>query len=217
MLSCIFCCKLLKNKNSKTQHEIFCKQNPNRVIRPLKAGALNPMFGKSGSNQFIKAQALGLVVEVNSQTRQKISQANQNQLWTPERRKKLSESMLAAVKRNPASYSASNVSGRAKMYDFGGLRFKGTWELKVAMTLKSAGISYTNILDPIEYQWQNRSHLYFPDFYLNEHDLYLEVKGYERERDLAKWRAVKNLVVLKKPEIMNLDVSNIRNILGINK
>lgn len=125
--------------------------------------------------------------------------------------------MLAAVKRNPESYAASNVSGRTQIYDFDGLRFKGTWELKVAITLKSAGISYTNILDPIEYQWQNKPHLYFPDFYLIDYDLYIEVKGYERERDLAKWHGVKNLVVLKKPEIMNLDVSNIRNILRINK
>lgn len=38
-------------------------------------------------------------------------------------------------------------------------------------------------------------------FYLPELDLYIEVKGYERERDLAKWKVVPNLRVFKLKEI----------------
>ena len=34
---------------------------------------------------------------------------------------------------------------------------------------------------------------YFPDFYLPEHDAYVEVKGYKTDKDSAKWDAMKNI------------------------
>ena len=43
--------------------------------------------------------------------------------------------------------------------------------------------------------------MYFPDFYLEDLNLYIEVKGYERERDLTKWKVVNNLLVIKKSDI----------------
>ena len=54
---------------------------------------------------------------------------------------------------------------------------------------------------PFNYFWNGKWHLYFPDFYLPEFDLYLEVKGYEVERDRCKWSVVGNIVILKKKEI----------------
>lgn len=52
----------------------------------------------------------------------------------------------------------------------------------------------------VKYRYGSRT--YFPDFYLPNLDLYIEVKGYERERDLAKWSQFpEKLIVLKKQEI----------------
>jgi predicted nuclease of restriction endonuclease-like RecB superfamily len=43
---------------------------------------------------------------------------------------------------------------------------------------------------------------YFPDFYIESLDLYVEIKGYETERDRAKWfQFPHKLVVLKLDEI----------------
>lgn len=42
------------------------------------------------------------------------------------------------------------------------------------------------------------------DFYLPSYDCYLEVKGYETERDLAKWAALSNLLIIKKQLLYQL-------------
>lgn len=48
----------------------------------------------------------------------------------------------------------------------------------------------------------NGWHLYFPDFYLPDYNLYVEVKGYETERDRCKWAVVKNLLTIKQKELI---------------
>ena len=37
-----------------------------------------------------------------------------------------------------------------------------------------------------------------------DYDRYIEVKGYERDRDKSKWKVVKDLIVLKKNEITKI-------------
>ena len=60
--------------------------------------------------------------------------------------------------------------------------------------------------------FNNSEHLYFPDFYVKDLDLYIEVKGYETERDKVKWNTCKNkgikLLVLKKNEIYQIKNNN---------
>lgn len=64
-------------------------------------------------------------------------------------------------------------------------------------------IKWTNkISEKIYYIWENKKRIYYPDFYLPEFDIYIEVKGYERPRDLAKWEVIKNkLIIFKKNDI----------------
>ena len=51
------------------------------------------------------------------------------------------------------------------------------------------------------YIW-NGERTYFPDFYIESLDLYVEIKGYETDRDKAKWKQFpKKLRVIKKKEI----------------
>lgn len=65
----------------------------------------------------------------------------------------------------------------------------------------------------IEYQYNGSTHLYFPDFYLVEYDYYIEVKGYERDKDRIKYSVVNNLILIKKDEIIKIksDSYNIFN------
>ena len=126
--------------------------------------------------------------------------------WTEERRAEQSARMKQKVKEHPDSYSRSNVSGRVKMYkinDSSGLtQVKGTWELKVAEWLNNNGIKWTNKIEPYKYYWNESWHLYFPDFLLTESGVLIEVKGYETERDHAKWSSVdKKLIVLKRHDM----------------
>lgn len=164
----------------------------------------------AGTNQYTKAKKLGLPKpEISKETRQKISDAaiEQNKhMWTEEFRKKHSESMKRAVLENPESYSKNNVSGRVKIIEYKGIKLKGSWELKTAKWLDSQSIKWESEVNPQPYFWNGDWHLYFPDFYLEDFDTYIEVKGYKTERDHAKWDHFKGkLLIVDKNTIHNLN------------
>ena len=132
--------------------------------------------------------------------------------WTTERRAEQSARMKQKVLENPDSYSKSNVSGRVKMYEvvdsYGRTKVKGTWELKIASWLNDNNIRWTNKIEPYKYQYNDNWHLYFPDFLLLDRNTLIEVKGYQTDRDLAKWKSVdKKLIVLKKKDMLSLEKS----------
>jgi hypothetical protein len=215
---CQYCNKECKNSNSHRNHERLCKQNPNRQeIKSPGFSLYNKQIksgDRTGTNQFIKAKQLGLPTPiVSAETREKISNSSKissKEYWTLENKKKRSEIMQQAVLNNPDSYSSKNVCGRTKKIIYNGFELNGSWELLVAKWLDDNNIKWTNIVNPIEYNWNNSIHLYFPDFYLLDYDWYLEVKGYERERDLCKWAVVPNLTVIKQKEIQQIKTASYR-------
>ena len=209
MLTCKFCSKECKNNNSLKNHERLCPSNVDRIY-------INGMLGKKGSNQYIKARELGLSDPVMSdETRLKISIAN-NRIWTDEQKTNQSIKMKATVKKYPESYSKSNVSGRTKLYDVidsngNPTKVKGTWELIVANYLTDKNIHWINDIEGFPYEW-NGTRLYYPDFYCKDLDLYVEVKGYETERDRCKWQVVHNLLVLRKEEINQIKTNKFKGL-----
>lgn len=204
-MECRYCSKLCKNENSLRNHERLCKSNPDRqniVSNFISYNKKRKELSIPGTNQFIKAKQMGLEVPlVSDETKKKLSIASKGRKYSDEQREKHSIRMKVIVKENPNSYSANNVSGRTPIIEYNGFYLKGSWELLVAKYLDKLGIKWTNILDGISYEWNNSTHLYFPDFYLTEYDMYIEVKGYERERDRCKWKVLNNLIIIKKTEI----------------
>lgn len=206
---CKFCNKLCKNSNSHRNHERLCKLNPDKqYIKSSGFAKYNEQIKlgeRSGTNHYIKAKQLGLPKPIiSAETRDKISNnskiASRN-YWNDETRKQRSEIMKRVVKENPDSYSSKNVCGRTKKVVFNGFELNGSWELIVAKWLDGNNIKWTNKISPFTYNWNDNTHLYFPDFYLPDYDRYIEVKGYERERDRHKWKVVPNLIIIKQKEI----------------
>ena len=201
-MQCRFCNKFCKNENSLRNHERLCKLNPNKqILAPKSEKWKNSIRNRKTSNQFLKAKQMGSEVPVvKKETRKKISAKSKMQIWTKERKFKHSESMKFAVKTYPESYSSSN-RGRVKQIIFEGIKFQGKWELDFYNYCRSNNIEIRRSNEWFEYEW-NGIRKYFPDFYLPTKDFYVEVKGYETERDRAKWAAFpKNLMVVKEREI----------------
>lgn len=196
-MNCLHCHKECKNLNSKAQHEIRCKLNPKRIeIKPSYG-----MLGKRGSNQHIKAKQNGYTVEVSDETRRRLSIAAKNQKWSYETRKKLSESMKRAVELYPESYSVSN-RGRTRRIDKHGISFQGKWELYFYEWCLSSGIEASRCKDSFQYEWKG-IRKYFPDFFLPQLNVYVEIKGFQTEQDLSKWRDFPNtLVILRRAQIL---------------
>lgn len=199
-MKCGFCDKLLKTPISKKQHEIRCKSNPDAIKVIPSYG----MKGKKGGNQFTKAKEFGLPKpKVTDETKKKISESNKNIIWTEERKSKHSIAMKNAVERYPESYTSSN-RGRTKQIIVDGIKFQGKWELEFYNYCKKNNIAIERSNEWFEYTW-NGTRKYFPDFYLPTFDLYIEIKGYETERDRAKWSAFpKKLRIIKKEQIQNI-------------
>ena len=53
--------------------------------------------------------------------------------------------------------------------------------------------------------------------HLTDYNVYIEVKGYETERDYIKWKSLFNLIIIKRKEINDIKNSqyNIFNYLGL--
>ena len=193
------CWKDLKEVE-ENQKSNFIKYN-----EKLKNGELI----KENTNHHTKAKNLGLPKpEISEETRKKISIAGKNQKWDLERRKKHSDIMIKTTILYPDSYSSNNVCGRTKLIETidsfnNKTNLNGNWEYLVSLLLNELEIKWTNkISEKIYYIWENKKRIYYPDFYLPEFDIYIEVKGYERPRDLVKWEVIKNrLIIFKKNDI----------------
>lgn len=199
---CKICLREFKTKQALNSH-IGYHNNPNR-----KSGFINynekirkGEIIKTNNNQFTKAKNEGKIFIVSDETKKKISLKVKDRKQSIEEREKRSKSMQLAVKKYPLSYSANNVCGRTKIQEYNGHKLNGKWELEFAKWLDESHIKWTNIMNGFEYYWNDNKHIYFPDFYLSELNIYVEIKGYERERDIEKWKVVNNLIVLKKKEI----------------
>jgi len=154
-----------------------------------------------GTNQYIKSEKLGLPKPiVSEETKKKISQKKKGIKYSEEQKIRWSEIMKLAVQKYPESYTKNNVVGRVKNIDYKGIKLKGSWEVLVAKWLDNNHIVWEHETKCFDYVW-NGNRKYYPDFYLPDFNIYIEVKGYETERDLEKWKNIPNLVVFKLNEI----------------
>ena len=202
-MECTHCSRLCKNHNSLRNHERLCKHNPERQIiksNLIRYNEVRKELGVRGINQHTKAKQEGRETSVSKETRQKISKARKGRRYTEEERRRRSEIMQRVVREKPESYSASNVNGRVKKVLYGEVWLDSQWECEFAKWCDNNHIAWERCNTSFEYDW-NGKRLYYPDFYLKDLGYYVEVKGYQRERDLAKWRSVPNLFIIKSKEI----------------
>jgi hypothetical protein len=223
---CQYCSKPAKSLNSKVQHEIRCKENPARISLDYLKGNLST-YGKMGINptpcKFCSKVYDNKIALSNHVTRcvlnpdrviqimtkegkEKVRASNliMNQRWAdPAIRKKHSIAMKQAVDKNPESYTSSN-RGRTKQIIVDGIKFQGQWEVDFYLWAKENGLEPRRPSKSFTYEW-NGTRTYFPDFYIESKDLYVEVKGYETDRDRAKWLTFpKKLRIIKEAEIKQI-------------
>lgn len=87
---------------------------------------------------------------------------------------------------------------------------QGSWEKKVAQFLNFNSVIWVKNSRGFTYKF-DKERLYYPDFYLPVEKMYVEVKGYKTDKDIAKWQQFPHrLIVLEKKEIMNLSLDLFR-------
>lgn len=102
-------------------------------------------------------------------------------------------------------------AGRCKKIKYispiaGEVLLDGTWELHTAIFMDKQGWNWQRNTERFPYiNLKGKLSHYTPDFYVEELDGYLEVKGYETDLDRCKWKQFKNkLTVWKKDAIYNI-------------
>ena len=182
MLICQFCMKECKNKNSLAQHERCCPSNPNRNYK-------NGMLGKKGTNQYSKAKELGADVKMSESTKQKISaQKKKNDLLRCDDEKreinqKISETISAKVSSGDWHTSIAN----RMRYSYDGEILHGKWEVAFAEWCDANNIPWKRCKRSFKYIFDGKERRYTPDFYLIDSEEFIEIKGYQKEKDVAKW------------------------------
>lgn len=85
-----------------------------------------------------------------------------------------------------------NPNHGVKWYIINGIKVQGTWEKRFAEHLNTLGVTWTRV--KIDFK---RTHRYTPDFYCPNENVYFEIKGFRRYRDIYKM----HLVLAEHPDL----------------
>jgi hypothetical protein len=193
----------------------YCDLSPNRCPAKIERDKSK----KKGINPFASRPhprgAIGLIPWNKGQTKEtsakileastKISSANKGRkpVITDAARKKMSD-----AKKNLYLSGWEPVCGRCKKIEYNTkrnviIKLDGSWELLVAKYLDFLDLNWTRNSQRFEYiNLNNGKSTYCPDFWVEEWNSFLEVKGYETDLDRCKWQQFpKNLIIWKKDKI----------------
>lgn len=191
---CIYCGREIKNAGSLAVHQKECMFNPDRVIIPRKS---NWNKRKKPWNAGHKYQDL-MGIENAKKYKEKISQGLKNSNLvtgygsTPQKQQQRRNNISKAMKGNPkAGGYHGGGKGKKSFYQSknNGLVFMASsYELRYAKWLDENNIRWKRNLIKFPYKWQDGSlHYYTPDFYLDDTNQYIQIKGWIRQHDKQKW------------------------------
>lgn len=87
------------------------------------------------------------------------------------------------------------------------ITFHSTWEVKYAKWLDDQNIKWSRPNKGFSYLYNNKILKYYPDFFLIQSNLFIEIKGYETLKDKAKWESFPlNLKILRYSDLVKLKV-----------
>lgn len=202
--TCRYCGKECKNANSLRNHERLCRLNPDRQFTKFSDTEWQKhKTANGGTNQYIKAKQEGREYIISEETRKKLSKhaTENNPSMKQKNRNKIRNTILKKVQEGSWHFKNS-LYHNIKKYEYKGVILFGNYEYQYAKYLDENNIKWRKPIEAFEYNWNGRLHKYLPDFYLIDTNEYVEIKGIETERDIAKWSQFpKKLKVLKRKDL----------------
>lgn len=192
---CKYCGKECKNANSLSQHQVRCKENPDRIHVVSNFIKYNNDL-RTGVKQ---SWCRGLTKEADDRLKKRTDtmisnyQEGKNNIgWckglskdTDERLRDIGNKVRKTITDKIVDDTWHNC--RSKKYYYEDISFDSNWELYFYKYVKSLGYDIKRGKEYFSYIYNNEEHLYIPDFYISDLDLYIEIKSYPNERDIAKW------------------------------
>lgn len=189
-------CDFCRKEFTKLIHHIaYCKDNPNRSTKVGKPKGIPPW--NKGKTGFV----------TSVETRAKIGIKSRGRTHSVETKEKMSQQ-----KKDLYASGWEPTCGRSKKYKYsspiaGDISVDGTWELIVAKYLDFLRFTWQRNRKRFPYIHLNgKDSTYQPDFYIEEIDCYIEVKGYETDLDRCKWNQFPHkLKVWRRKEIQTME------------
>lgn len=175
---CPYCNLIIKSRRALRNHLAICEEKIKLPIDSLGRVKV-PGIGKKSAETFRKKVERG---EAKYTSGHKPSN---------EERQHLSEVRLRYLEEHP--------NHGVKWYEVNGIKVQGTWEKQFAEYLNSKNIKWKR--EKIRFK---QTHYYTPDFYCPEQNVYFEIKGFRRDRDIYKM----HLVLKEHPDIQIKMIEN---------
>lgn len=193
-------CQAIKAKNSKAhKNKRYLRKRDGKPARagisipsPFRGKSLDEIHGVERADQIrarLSQTSRGRSHPQSQETREKLRQIINERYtsgWTPQ-------------------------AGRAKKLIYvspvaGTVNVDGNWEYEVCKYLDILGLTWRRNTDRFPYiNLKGQEARYTPDFWVEEWQTYLEIKGYETALDRCKWVQFKKpLIVWKKTEMQEV-------------
>jgi hypothetical protein len=131
-----------------------------------------------------------------------------NPMHSENTKKKLSKTIKKKIKNGTWHNSFSKSRTHKYNSKFAGeVKLHGKWELNYAKYLDDNDIHWRRPKESFYYEFNNKNGRYTPDFYLINRKIYIEIKGYETDKDRAKWKWFPlELKVIKGKELKKMNI-----------
>lgn len=192
MFFCKYCSKECKNKNSLAQHEIRCKENPNK-LKPT----IITKRGHIPWNKGLTAETDERVKRIKETFRHRLENGEIHIVGTPHTEEfKQRQSILAKQR---------NLGGRytSKTIEFNGIKLDSSYEYILAKSLTENNIQWQR---PSYFIWEDNKqvlHRYYPDFYLPDFDVYLDPKNDYLINNVNPRFGITDIEKIEKVELQN--------------
>ena len=170
------------------------------------ANRLHPNLGKAPHNKGLTKETSDIVAK-GSLAAKKAFELYGDQRKNKNHSFETKQKMSNKIKQRYAS-GWEPVCGRAKKYKHsspiaGDISVDGTWELAFAQILDKVNIKWERNRKRFNYvNLEGGASTYQPDFFIHEWDTFGEVKGYQTDLDICKWKQFNQpLLILKRKHI----------------
>ena len=123
---------------------------------------------------------------------------------TDERIKIAAESIKNTITEKVENGEWHNSLSKKRQVKYKEILLDSSWEAIFAKFLDDNNIKWCRPKIGIDYIFEGKTHKYFPDFYIPLINKYVEIKGFEREKDIAKYKSISNLILIKEKEIKSI-------------
>ncbi|MBR2247609.1 MAG: hypothetical protein IJ880_11435 [Bacilli bacterium] len=181
-------CGILKTKMGICSH-IICVHTTNGINRINNS--LKKCHGKTH-----KPWNKGLTKENNESIKRASEKMIGNIPWnkgiklSKEQCNKISNYMKDVAKKRIHTWKI----GRGKNGKYKGFWCDSSWELAYVIYCLDHNVNIIRNTIGFSYIWENSEHTYYPDFYNKDTNEYIEIKGYENDKDKEKIKQFKGII-----------------------